>query len=164
MYNKFGCCLKNVFNLITIYPLKVFFRKTINFGQGEKIRMSDMQLAVVIIISGLVIVFLALIVLIVMIWAMGKILSSFKKDKKPQAPKQTPAAPVTPKPAAPIAKAQPVAEEGIPGEVVAAISAAVAFMMEETGQSGFVVKSIKRAREARPVWGLAGITENTRPF
>ena len=61
MYNKFGCCLKNVFNLITIYPLKVFFRKTINFGQGEKIRMSDMQLAVVIIISGLVIVFLALI-------------------------------------------------------------------------------------------------------
>ena len=125
--------------------------------------MSDMQLAVVIIISGLVIVFLALIVLIAMIWAMGKVLSSFKRDKKPSAPKQAQAAPAAPKPAAPTPKAQ-VAEEGIPGEVVAAISAAVAFMMEETGASGYVVKSIKRAREARPVWGLAGITENTRPF
>ena len=43
--------------------------------------MSDMQLAFVVIISGLVIVFLALIVLIALMWAMGKALSSLKREK-----------------------------------------------------------------------------------
>lgn len=126
--------------------------------------MSDMQLAFVVIISGLVIVFLALIVLIALMWAMGKALSSLKRDQKPSAPAQAPVVPAAPKQAAPVAQVQPTAEEGIPGEVVAAISAAVAFLMEDAGEKGYVVKSIKRAREARPVWGLAGIMENTRPF
>ncbi len=126
--------------------------------------MSDMQLAFVVIISGLVIVFLALIVLIALMWAMGKALSSLKRDQKPSAPAQAPVVPAAPKQAAPVAQVQPAAEEGIPGEVVAAISAAVAFLMEDAGEKGYVVKSIKRAREARPVWGLAGIMENTRPF
>lgn len=59
-------------------------------------------------------------------------------------------------------KAAPIAEAGIPEEVVAAISAAVYMMY---GTSGAAVTSIRRsAQPARSAWAMAGLLENTRPF
>ena len=89
-----------------------------------------MDFAILVTITGLVVVFAALAFLTFCIWLMGKLLSS-------------------------------LTSAGIPGEVVAAISAAVASMM---GGKPFAVRSIKRKKQTRPAWGAAGIVENTRPF
>ena len=50
---------------------------------------------------------------------------------------------------------------GIPGEVIAAISAAVYCMFGE----GAKVMSVRRQqRSGRSAWSMAGLLENTRPF
>jgi len=62
---------------------------------------------------------------------------------------------------APAAPAQPVAEEGISGEVVAAISAAVAQL--EGGN--VVIRSIRKKNiRGRNPWANAANMDNTRPF
>ena len=111
-----------------------------------------MDFAILVTITGMVVVFAALIFLTFCIWL------SFTKPKQPAAPK-TEAKPAAPAPKAPAPVANATA--GIPGEVVAAISAAVASMM---GGKPFAVRSIKRKKQTRPAWGAAGIVENTRPF
>ena len=46
------------------------------------------------------------------------------------------------------------------------LSAAIAAMMSAEGvpAGSYTVKSVKRAREARPAWAMAGMQQNTRPF
>jgi Na+-transporting methylmalonyl-CoA/oxaloacetate decarboxylase gamma subunit len=59
----------------------------------------------------------------------------------------------------------PVVQDGVGDDVVAAISAAIAVMMSSEGNTKpYAIRSIRRAREARPAWNAAGIYENTRPF
>ena len=52
-------------------------------------------------------------------------------------------------------------EEGIPGDVVAAIAAAVTYA---GGGRNFAIRSIRRDRQSRSAWGMAGVVDNTRPF
>ena len=55
----------------------------------------------------------------------------------------------------------PVVSNDIPGEVIAAISAAVYCMFGE----GVRVMSVRRQqRTGRSAWSMAGLLENTRPF
>ncbi|MBR5980170.1 MAG: OadG family protein [Oscillospiraceae bacterium] len=55
----------------------------------------------------------------------------------------------------------PAVSSGIPGEVIAAISAAVYCMFGE----GAKVMSVRRQqRSGRSAWSMAGLLENTRPF
>ena len=120
-----------------------------------------MEFALLVTITGMVVVFAALIFLTLCIWLLGKIVGSIgggsKKDAAP-AP-QKPAAPAA-RPAAPVQQA--AASDGVPEGVVAAISAAVAMMM---GGKSFKVKRIRRQKSGRrPAWSTAGIIENTRPF
>ena len=62
---------------------------------------------------------------------------------------------------APVA-AGPSAEQGVPGEIVAAIAAAVSCLYD--GKPA-VIREIRRAdRSARSPWAAAGLLENTRPF
>ena len=81
------------------------------------------------------------------------------------APKAAPAAPAAPSPAAkaPAAPA-PVADGAVPGEVVAAIAAAVSVLLGE----GAVVRGIRRvpasAASRRGAWGDAAARELTTPF
>ena len=111
-----------------------------------------------VVIPGLLITFIALIILIFAVWVMGRIFSAKKKTDKP-AP-QAPAAP-----AAKAAAPAPVVASGISGETVAAISSAVACYMEESAPGvSYAIRSIGRPRESRPVWGFAGMQQNTRPF
>ena len=113
-----------------------------------------------VVLTSITLVFAMLIALCLIITLEGKLFDL--KNKKPADPKpQAPAAPAA-KPAAPAAKAD---NGGIPGEVIAAISAAVATVMG----SGAVIHGIRRvskpaAGSRRGSWGDAGVREHTTPF
>jgi Na+-transporting methylmalonyl-CoA/oxaloacetate decarboxylase gamma subunit len=129
----------------------------------------DGSLAGAIILSGLVIVFIALIIVIGVVQATGKLANKAAMAPKPP---QAPSAPPAQKAAAPAPAVAPtiapVVQQGIAGETVAVISAAVAAMMEtEAPGVAYEVSSIQPRtanRAQRPVWGFAGMQQNTRPF
>lgn len=121
-----------------------------------------------VVLTSITLVFAMLVALCLIITLEGKLFDLKNKkpaDPKPQAP-AAPAAKAAPapaaKPAAPVAKAD---NGGIPGEVIAAISAAVATVMG----SGAVIHGIRRvskpaAGSRRGSWGDAGVREHTTPF
>lgn len=121
------------------------------------------------ILTGISVVFLALVLLIFVITIMGKISTSLL-NKQTTAVASSPAPQPVPK--TPPAKAVPapamVVESGIEEEVVAVISAAVAAMAteENTYQITGIQKSraLPRASSSRNAWALAGQLENTQPF
>ena len=121
-----------------------------------------------VVLTSITLVFAMLVALCLIITLEGKLFDL--KNNKPAKPKpQAPAAPAakaapapTAKPAAPAARAD---DGGIPGEVIAAISAAVATVMG----SGAVIHGIRRvskpaAGSRRGSWGDAGVREHTTPF
>ncbi len=114
-----------------------------------------------VVLSGLSIVFLALVLLILFVWLMDKVFKAVNgaKKKAPAPKEELKAAPVAPAPTP-----APVVEDGISDEVVAVIAAAVAAMGAESGKT-FKLTGIKRSSGSRRgVWGNAGAAENTRPF
>lgn len=122
--------------------------------------------------TSLVLVFGLLVALCLIIMLEGKLFDSF--NDKDSAKKRAKAMDelnksAQKKPAAPAARAAvsapaPVVETGIPGEVVAVISAAIYSM--EGGHA--VVREIRRMPQAggsrRGAWGDAGVVQSTRPF
>lgn len=118
-----------------------------------------------VVLTSITLVFSMLVALCLIITLEGKIFDALnnKKNNKPAAPK-APAAKAAPaaKPAAPVAKAD---NGAIPGEIIAAISAAVAEVMGGNA----VIRGIKRitkpaAGSRRGAWGEAGVREHTTPF
>lgn len=96
---------------------------------GEYLSITE---ALSVVFTGIVVVFLALLILIVFLYLMGGIFSALEKRK-----------PAAPAPAA--APAAPAAQNGLSNDVVAAISTAVAIALEEEGNSApFEIKSIKK--------------------
>ncbi|MFQ9872788.1 MAG: OadG family protein [Oscillospiraceae bacterium] len=124
----------------------------------------DFCLALNVIVTGIIVVFLALILLILVMTAMGAVITRLTGSKKPE--KQIEKSSPAPQAAAPApVDASVQVESGIEEEVVAVIMAAVSAMQAESGETGtFAVKSIRRSREARPAWSVAGLQQNTRPF
>lgn len=121
-----------------------------------------------VVLTSITLVFAMLVALCLIITLEGKIFDNInnKKNGKPAAPKApaTPAAKAAPaaKPAAPAAKAD---NGSIPGEIIAAISAAVATVCGGNA----VIRGIKRvskpaAGSRRGAWGDAGVREHTTPF
>ena len=121
-----------------------------------------------VVLTSITLVFAMLVALCLIITLEGKLFDL--KNNKPAKPKpQAPAAPAAKAAPAPAAKpAVPAAKAdngGIPGEVIAAISAAVATVMG----SGAVIHGIRRvskpaAGSRRGFWGDAGVREHTTPF
>lgn len=121
-----------------------------------------------VVLTSITLVFAMLVALCLIITLEGKIFDNInnKKNGKPAAPK-APAAPaakaaLAAKPAAPAAKAD---NGSIPGEIIAAISAAVASVCGGNA----VIRGIKRvskpaAGSRRGAWGDAGVREHTTPF
>ena len=121
-----------------------------------------------VVLTSITLVFAMLVALCLIITLEGKIFDNInnKKNGKPAAPK-APAAPAAKaahaaKPAAPAAKAD---NGSIPGEIIAAISAAVASVCGGNA----VIRGIKRvskpaAGSRRGAWGDAGVREHTTPF
>ena len=118
----------------------------------------DLGFDVVVTITGIVLVFLILILLMAIITLEGKIFDSMNAKKKAakeaaQAPATQPAAPVQQAAAAPA----PQVEEGIPGDVIAAIMAAIHAM----GNGKYTLKAVRRSKNG---WGNAGVNDTTAPF
>ena len=118
----------------------------------------DLGFDVVVTITGIVLVFLILILLMAIITLEGKIFDSMNAKKKAakeaaKAPAVQPAAPVQQAAAAPA----PQVEEGIPGDVVAAIMAAIYAM----GNGKYTLKAVRRSKNG---WGKAGVNDTTAPF
>lgn len=123
--------------------------------------MGDMEQALTILVTGLVVVFTVLILLIGIIKLYGTIVYNAQNKNKGSRKKAEMAKAPAPKPAQP-AQDSPAVEEGIPGEVVAVIAAAVASISD--GAVTYSLKRVKRSTGARPVWSTAGLMDNTRPF
>ena len=109
-----------------------------------------------VVITGIVVVFIGLVLLILLVSIYGKIfdvINGRAARKAEEAEK-----------AAEAAKAvAPVVEDGIEEETVAVIMAAISAMSSEEGKK-LVLKSVKTAKPQRPAWSTAGIIDNTRPF
>ena len=127
-----------------------------------------------VVITSIVLVFVMLIVLCLIITLEGKAFD--RANRKPTDPAAPPAPPkavrkAPPKPAAKPAPAPAApapaapAPGGIPGEVIAALSAAVATVLGEDA----VVHSVRRVQapgraSRRGAWGDAAVREQTTPF
>ena len=118
----------------------------------------DLGFDVVVTLTGIVLVFLILVLLMAIITLEGKIFDSMAAKKNavkaaPKAPAAKPAAPVQQAAAVPA----PQVEEGIPGDVVAAIMAAIHAM----GNGKYTLKAVRRSKNG---WGNAGVNDTTAPF
>ena len=118
----------------------------------------DLGFDVVVTITGIALVFLILVLLMAIITLEGKIFDSMNAKKKAakdaaKAPAAQPAAPVQQAAAAPA----PQVEEGIPGDVIAAIMAAIHAM----GNGKYTLKAVRRSKNG---WGNAGVNDTTAPF
>ena len=111
----------------------------------------DLGFDVVVTITGIVLVFLILILLMAIITLEGKIFDSMNAKKK--AAKEATKAPA----AQPAAAPAPQVEEGIPGDVIAAIMAAIHAM----GNGKYTLKAVRRSKNG---WGNAGVNDTTAPF
>ena len=117
----------------------------------------DLGFDVVVTITGIVLVFLILVLLMAIITLEGKVFDSLNAKKK--AAKEAAKAPAA-KPAAPVQQAAAPAlqvEEGIPGDVVAAIMAAIHAM----GNGKYTLRAVRRGTNG---WGKAGVNDTTAPF
>ena len=117
------------------------------------------------VLTGIVVVFVALVVLIAVVWLFGVISSS--AGKKAAAAKKAPEALKAPAavPAAPVVTAPAASSDDEMDAVAAAITAALAVILSEEGTGkSYVVKSIKRVRNGGSAWRGAGLAENVRPF
>ena len=97
----------------------------------------DLGFDVVATITGIVLVFLILILLMAIITLEGKIFDNIN-NKAAAAP-------------------APQVEEGIPGDVIAAIMAAIHAM----GNGKYTLKAVRRSKNG---WGNAGVNDTTAPF
>ena len=118
----------------------------------------DLGFDVVVTVTGIVLVFAILVLLMLIIMLEGKIFDSMNAKKKAakeaaKAPAAQPAAPVQQAAAAPA----PQVEEGIPGDVIAAIMAAIHAM----GNGKYTLKAVRRGKNG---WGKAGVNDTTAPF
>ncbi len=123
----------------------------------------DLGYDLVVTISGMVLVFLILILLMLIITLEGKLFDALggKGGGKPAkaAPAPAPAAPKAPPAGAkPAVSAPPRIEAGIPGEVVAVIAAAVCAM----SGGRYTLRAVRRADKSG--WNRAGISDTTAPF
>lgn len=118
-----------------------------------------------VVITGIVVVFIGLVLLILLVSIYGKIfdvINGRAARKAEEAKKAAEAAKAVAKPE-PIKAAAPVVEDGIEEETVAVIMAAISAMSSAEGKK-LVLKSVKTAKPQRPAWSTAGIIDNTRPF
>ena len=117
----------------------------------------------IITLTGILVVFFILAILIFLFWALGKTFQTIDKNRAAKAEAAKKAAAPAPA-AAPAAVEEIVEEDDNDDEIMAVISAAIAPYAEEEGTSYTIRDVKKRDKRARSAWSLAGIGENTRPF
>ena len=118
------------------------------------------------VVTGIVIVFLILAILIFFLWAMGKIFQIAENSRKKKAEKKAAAVAVTeaaPSPQPEVAEIFEEYEED-DDEIIAVISAAIAAYGEAEGKQYRICGVKKREKSQRSGWSAAGIAENMRSF
>ncbi len=119
----------------------------------------------IIALTGILVVFLILAILIFFFYGLGAIFKAIDKSKaakKAAAAAEKQAAAPTPAPAAPVV--EDVADDEDEDEIIAVISAAIAAYAEEDGTS-YTIRSIRRKGDrTRSAWSMAGINANMRQF
>lgn len=119
----------------------------------------DWVMAGAVVITGLVVVFAALVLLWWVMVLMGKVLGSGSSGGQDKGKKTLePAAKSTPATNQPALATQ---NQEVSDEVVAVITAAISAM---TGNTNFVVKSIQRSGRFRSPWAMAGLNQNIQAF
>ena len=125
---------------------------------------SNLQLSLVVLITGLVIVFVVLIGLVLIVRGYGAAIRSLQNRAEPKASDRAePEKAVSLSPAqtfVPAAETAAAQEGVIPEEIVAAIAAAVTSVFP----SGKVTSIRRAAAPGRSAWGMAGLLEGTHPF
>lgn len=116
-------------------------------------------------VTGLVVVFLILIILVAVLWGMGKLMNiKIKPKKEKPAPVQNTAKPA---PAAVPAPADIPEEEYYDeddSEIIAVIAAAIAAYGEAEGKQYRIASVKRREKSLRSSWGAAGVNESIRRF
>lgn len=114
-----------------------------------------------VVITGLVVVFLGLVLLIAFITAIGAIFKKIDAKKKAQSEAKPADTPKAVSASAPV----PAASGTDDDEVIAVISAAVAMMSAADGTT-YRVKSVRAAKNGSSgnAWASAALREATRPF
>lgn len=118
------------------------------------------------VVTGIVIVFLILAILIFFLWAMGKIFLSVETSRKKKAEKKAASAVVTETAPVPQPEVTEIFEEDDEDddEIIAVISAAIAAYGEAEGKQYRICGVKKREKSQRSGWSAAGIAENMRSF
>ncbi|MBD5113312.1 MAG: OadG family protein [Ruminococcaceae bacterium] len=113
-------------------------------------------------LTGILVVFLILAILIFFFWLMGTIFRAVDKSK---AAKMAAAESVKAAPAPVVETVEEISEDNDDEEVVAVISAAIAAYAEAEGTS-LTITGIKKRRETRTrsAWSMAGINDNIGRF
>ncbi|MEG0895238.1 MAG: OadG family protein, partial [Oscillospiraceae bacterium] len=106
-----------------------------------------------VVITGLIVVFIVLILLVIFCWISSKIFENIDKSKTNKSVKEIKTEDIGEN----ITKDETVDTSLYDDEVIAVISAAVAMMMQDRK---YVIKSINK----RNSWNKAGITDNTSSF
>ncbi|WP_124099328.1 OadG family protein [Ruminococcus sp. Marseille-P6503] len=114
-----------------------------------------------VVITGMVVVFIGLILLVLFVTLYGKLFEAVNRRKENKKKAEN-AAPSVNKPAEAVPPA-PVIEDGIEEEVVAVIMGAIEAMSAQSGKR-LALKSVKTVKPQRNAWAAAGIADNTRPF
>lgn len=126
--------------------------------------MQNLDLALVILVAGLVVVFFMLIVLILIIKLYGSIIYNRQKSKSLRESKTNKIDKEVSKKEAPKLILDNKEDEN---EIIAVISAAVAFL-EESESKQYNITSIKQSQQkiykGQSLWGIAGRFEMTKPF
>lgn len=131
---------------------------------GTELSDSKGMLMAVVTTAGIVIVFAILVLLIVIFYAYGALFRALtaRKERKAQQPEVS-APPASAPEATSAPEAAPVTD-GIPGEIIAVIAAAVASL-----DGGYRIRKVSKAGRrqrtaGRTPWAASGLFENTRPF
>ena len=115
-------------------------------------------------VTGIVVVFLILVLLVFILWLLGKVLNIKRKPKNAPAEKPKEAAVVAAVPDVSVDPEEDVDWFEDDSEIIAVISAAIAAYGEADGKQ-YRIASVKRKEKSlRGSWSAAGIHENTRPL
>jgi len=116
------------------------------------------------VVTGVVIVFLILAILIFFLWAMGKIFQAVGNAKKKKTEENALVIAVAPAVSESQADEAEIYEESDDDEIIAVISAAIAAYGEAEGKQYRICGIKKREKSQRSGWSAAGIAENMRSF
>lgn len=118
-----------------------------------------------VVITGVVVVFIGLILLIFFVFLYGRIFEAInnKKSEKSKKILENKVSAASNQNNNNQSEPIPIIENGIDAEVIAVITSAIMAMSAKSGKK-LALKSVKHAKPIRPVWANAGIAENTRPF